>query len=208
MKNYVFLFDLDSTLTCKEILPELARSLGKGEEMKELTEKTMRGELPFKTSFLERVKLLSNIPIDEVQNIIANIPLHHLFVDFIKKNKNSCYIVTGNLDIWIEKLLDRLDMKEHCFCSKAISKNNHLQSVISVLDKELTIKQFVQPTVTIGDGDNDAGLARYSEIAIGFGGVRPIAPSLLRCVHFAFYDEKKCSDFLWQLQRSSDYDNI
>ena len=66
MKNYVFLFDLDSTLTCKEILPELARSLGKGEEMKELTEKTMRGELPFKTSFLERVKLLSNIPIDEV----------------------------------------------------------------------------------------------------------------------------------------------
>ncbi len=203
MKNYIFLFDLDSTITKKEILPELSRSIGKLNEMRDLTEKTMKGELPFKTSFLDRVKLLSQIPIDEVQNIIANIPLNEALVDFITKNKHSCYIVTGNLDIWIEKLLEKLDMKGHCFCSKATMKSNKLRSVVSVLDKELTIQQFVQPLVVVGDGDNDAGMARYAEVAIGFGGVREIAPSLLRVINFAFYDQYKCSEFLWKLQGSS-----
>lgn len=210
MKNYIFLFDLDSTITKKEILPELSRSVGKWKEMRDLTEKTMRGELPFKTSFLDRVKLLSEIPINEVQDIIANIPLNESLVDFITQNKHSCYIVTGNLDVWIKKLLEKIDMKDHCFCSKAIVRNNKLRSVVSVLDKELTIQQFVQPLVVVGDGDNDAGMARYAEVAIGFGGVRPIAPSLLRTIHFAFYDERKCSDFLLKLQRSdysTDYEN-
>ena len=57
-------------------------------------------------------------------------------------------------------------------------------------------KQFVQPMVVIGDGDNDSGMAKHADIAIGFGGVRNIAPSLLLNIDYAFYNDKRCAEFL------------
>ena len=60
-------------------------------------------------------------------------------------------------------------------------------------------KQFVHPIVVIGDGDNDSGMAKLASIAIGFGGVRNIAPSLLRNIDYAFYNDKTCAEFLESL---------
>ena len=68
--------------------------------------------------------------------------------------------------------------------------------MISVANKELIAKQFVQPLVVIGDGANDSGMAKVADISIGFGGVREIAPSLIRNIDYAFYDDKRCADFL------------
>ena len=39
----------------------------------------------------------------------------------------------------------------------------------------------------------------YETFAIGFGGVREIAPSLFRNINFAFYDDRRCAEFLWDL---------
>lgn len=196
MSDYIFLFDLDSTITRKEILPTISERIGKLNEMRELTEATMRGEMPFKTSFLNRVKILSSVNVSEVSEIVANIPLNNAIANFIVENKERCYVVTGNLDVWISKLMNNLNMNEHVYCSKAHIKNDHISQVISVVDKELMVKQFVQPLVVIGDGDNDSGMAKFADIAIGFGGVRNIAPSLLRNIDYAFYDDERCAKFL------------
>lgn len=199
MSKYIFLFDLDSTITKKEILPTISEKIGKLEEMRSLTEATMRGELPFKTSFLNRVNLLKTVEVSEVRNIVSHIPLNEEIAKFIIDNKDRCYIVTGNLDIWICDLMKILGMQNHIYCSKANVNDNYIENVISVVDKELMAKQFVQPLVVIGDGDNDSGMARHAEIAIGFGGVREIAPSLLESIDYAFYDDKRCADFLKSL---------
>lgn len=199
MSEYIFLFDLDSTITKKEILPTISNKIGKLDEMRELTEATMRGELPFKTSFLERVKILSGIDVSEVRKMVSKIPLNEGIVRFIKENSQRCYVVTGNLDIWIEDLMYKIGMKNHVYCSKASERDNRINQVISVVDKELMVKQFVQPLVVIGDGDNDSGMASVADIAIGFGGVRPIAPSLLRNIDYAFYDDVRCARFLESL---------
>ena len=61
MSEYIFVFDLDSTITKKEILPTIAEKIGKLDEMRELTESTMMGIIPFKTSFINRVKLLEKL---------------------------------------------------------------------------------------------------------------------------------------------------
>lgn len=196
MSDYIFLFDLDSTITKKEILPEVSKQINKDAEMRRLTEATMRGEIPFKTSFLKRVEILSQVAVSDVRNIVSQIPLNKNIADFIRENKERCYIVTGNLDIWIDGLMDRIGMSNHLYCSKADSENDKITKVISVLDKELTVQQFVQPMVVIGDGDNDSGMAGLADIAIGFGGVREIAPSLLRNIDYAFYNDKKCASFL------------
>lgn len=196
MSDYIFLFDLDSTISKQEILPTISKRIGKENEMRELTEATMKGEIPFKSSFLNRVELLGAVDVSEVNKLVSEIPLNTEIANFIFENKDRCYVLTGNLDVWISGLMDRLGLNNHVYCSKANVKNDRISQVISVVDKELMVKQFVQPIVVIGDGDNDAGMARHANIAIGFGGVREIAPSLLTNIDFAFYDDKRCAQFL------------
>ena len=199
MSDYIFLFDMDSTITRKEVLPEIAQKINRLDEMRRLTEATMRGEIPFRTSFLQRVKILSDIPVHEVNKIVSEIPLNTAIVNFIRQNSDRCYIVTGNLDVWISGLMKKIGMENHCYCSKADVVNDHIAKIVSVADKELIVRQFVQQMVTVGDGDNHSGMARMADIAIGFGGVREIAPSLIRNIDFAFYDDRRCADFLWKL---------
>lgn len=199
MSDYIFLFDLDSTITKKELLPEISKQINKESEMLALTEATMRGEIPFKTSFLRRVNILSEVAVSDVRRIVSEIPLNQKIAEFITQNKERCYIVTGNLDIWVSGLMEKIGMSNHLYCSKAEQENDKITKVISVLDKELTVQQFVQPMVVIGDGDNDSGMAGLADIAIGYGGVREIAPSLLRNVDYAFYNDEKCAEFLSKL---------
>ena len=196
MSDYIFLFDLDSTISKQEILPAISEKIGKQKEMRELTEATMMGEIPFKSSFLNRVKLLSSVDVSEVNKLVSDIPLNNEIAHFIIENKDRCYVLTGNLDVWISGLMGKLGLKNHVYCSKANVKDDRIAQVISVVDKELMVKQFVQPTVVIGDGDNDSGMARHADIAIGFGGVRNIAPSLLTTIDYAFYDDGRCAEFL------------
>lgn len=199
MSDYIFLFDMDSTITRKEVLPEIAQKINRLDEMRRLTEATMRGEIPFQTSFLQRVKILSDIPVHEVNKIVSEIPLNTAIVDFIRQNSDRCYIVTGNLDVWISGLMKKIGMENHCYCSKADVVDDYIARIVSVADKELIVRQFVQQMVAVGDGDNDSGMARMADIAIGFGGVREIAPSLIRNIDFAFYNDRRCADFLWKL---------
>ena len=196
MSEYIFLFDLDSTITRKEILPTISELIGKQKEMRELTEATMRGEIPFKSSFLKRVEILSCVEVSEVNRLVTEIPVNEEIASFIKDNRERCYVLTGNLDIWISGLMKKIGMENHLYCSKADVINDKISSVISVVDKELMVKQFVQPMVVVGDGDNDSGMAKYADVAIGFGGVRNIAKSLLQNINYAFYDDKRCAEFL------------
>ena len=199
MSDYIFLFDLDSTISKIEILPEISKFIGKEKEIRELTEKTMCGEIPFKHSFLKRVEILGCTDVEVVNRMIAGIPLNEGVARFIRENQDRCYVVTGNLDVWISGLMERLGMENHCFCSKAVVKDGQIDKVVSVLDKQLTVSQFVQPMVAVGDGDNDAEMAQIADIGIGFGGVRNIARSLIETIDFAFYDDEKLYAFLNKL---------
>ncbi len=205
MGNHVFLFDLDATVTKVEILPTVAQQIGFYDEMCELTEKTMRGELPFKNSFLARVEMLKDIPVSRVSDIVEKIPLNEHIVDFIRHNNENCYIVTGNLDVWIDKVVAKIGIPmSHCLCSSASVHDDKLLSVNSVMDKGMAVKQFLVPVVAIGDGSNDAEMIRLADVGVGFGGVRPVAYSLLSNATHVIYDEDRLCRFLHTLNGEQD----
>ena len=199
MSRYIFLFDLDSTVTKQEILPTISKRLGIYERMSELTESTMRGEIPFKQSFLQRVELLKDVPVSEVNEMVSRIQLNNHLVDFIQKNHDRCHIVTGNLDVWIDGVIRKLGMERNTFCSNAIVKNDYIEDVFNIVDKNAVIGQMVLPFVAIGDGNNDAEMIEAAEVGIGYGGVREIAPAVLACASHAIYDEEKLVEFLERL---------
>lgn len=200
MNNRVFLFDLDATVTKEEILPALAEQVGLLEEMQEMTEKTMRGEIPFQSSFLARVEMLKTIRVSRVAEIVEKTPLNEELVQFIHAHASRCYIVTGNIDVWIEELIKRIGLPmSHCYCSSASVSDDYIVSVNSVVDKEKIVKQFVVPVVAVGDGSNDAEMVRLADVGIGYGGVRPVAYSLMCNATHVICDEHRLCSFLHTL---------
>lgn len=200
MNNRVFLFDLDATVTKEEILPALAEQVGLLEEMQEMTEKTMRGEIPFQSSFLARVEMLKAIRVSRVAEIVEKTPLNEELVQFIHAHASRCYIVTGNIDVWIEELIKRIGLPmSHCYCSSASVSDDYIVSVNSVVDKEKIVKQFVVPVVAVGDGSNDAEMVRLADVGIGYGGVRPVAYSLMCNATHVICDEHRLCSFLHTL---------
>lgn len=195
----IFLFDLDSTITKREILPTIAAAVGRGAEMRDLTERCMTGAMPFRESFLSRVELLKDIPVDEVSAAIAEIPVHEELCEFLRERRERCFIVTGNLDVWIAGLIERIGMTGNVFCSHGIVSDGRLLGVANVIDKRLTVEQFVGSLVAVGDGSNDADMISMANVGIGFGGVRNIAPAVLEVCTHAIYEEGKLCQFLKRL---------
>ena len=195
----IFLFDLDSTITKEEILPSISKSINKEDEMRKLTEMTMMGEISFEESFKSRVDMLKDIPVSEVAEKISNISLNQELVKFLNKHKDICYIVTGNLDVWIDKLMKKIGMENNYFCSKALVSNNKITKISKILQKDEVVAKFKDYIVAIGDGSNDYKLLEKANLGVAFGGVRNIAPSLLEVCDYAIYDEKRLAEFLERL---------
>ena len=68
-------FDMDSTLIEAEVIDELAAAAGVGEQVAEITERAMQGELDFSESFRQRVGLLKGLSGDVLQGIAERLPV-------------------------------------------------------------------------------------------------------------------------------------
>ena len=148
-----FCFDLDGTVTTQEILPLISRELDLFDEINLLTQLTLSGQIPFQSSFKLRVRILSSVPISKVNDIVDTVMLNDRIVDFIQSNKDDCYIVTGNLDVWVGKLIEE---KIQCkyFCSNANYEGEQLNSVEKILDKKEAVKALAEDydqIIVIGD---------------------------------------------------------
>lgn len=196
MKN-LFAFDLDGTVTTKEILPIIAREHGIEKKMAILTKKTMDGEIPFDQSFTSRVEMLKKIPISKVQKIVSSVPLSLPILEFIQENKNRCYIVTGNLDVWIKPLIEKIGVPY--FCSKANFKGDTLFGIKNIFRKKNIGSILKKPFVAIGEGHNDVEMLMEANISIAYGEIHPPSPSILEITNYAIYEEKELCKLLRRL---------
>ncbi len=68
-------FDMDSTLIRSEVIDELATEAGVGEQVADITEQAMRGELDFNESFKARVALLKGLDEGALERVRERIQL-------------------------------------------------------------------------------------------------------------------------------------
>lgn len=183
-----FCFDLDGTLTSEEILPRLAKEIGLFEEIATLTRATMEGLLPFENSFRLRVRLLSEVPISTVRGIISDISLEHQLLGFVHENPADCYVVTGNLNVWVEGLQSKL--KCRIFSSDADFDGDKLLGVAQIINKSDAIKILrddYDQIIAVGDGMNDSSLFEAADICIAYGGVHDPVETLIKMADFVTY---------------------
>ncbi len=189
MSSTAFCFDLDGTVTTTEILPCIASELGIADEMAVLTRFTMDGHIPFASSFKLRCLLLGQIPIERVRNIVAQVPLDPKIVEFIQSHSKDCYIVTGNLDIWIEPLIKILGCQ--FYSSKGVFQDGMLR-VANLINKADVIpllkEQGYEKVVAIGDGANDAAMLAQADVGIAYAGVHAPANTALTSSNVLVYE--------------------
>ena len=68
-------FDMDSTLIDAEVIDELAKITGIGEQVAAITEAAMRGELDFRQSFKKRMALLKGFSETRLAEIATQLPI-------------------------------------------------------------------------------------------------------------------------------------
>lgn len=175
-------FDFDSTLMDGETLDIIAKETEYYKEIKEITEKGMKGELDFFESLISRVALLEGMKLKKVNKICESLPIMNGAEETIKelKNKNyKCVCFSGGFKnatlIFVEKL--KLDGE---FSNIFHTKNNILTgkvggemmfsdskgNMLLALQKLLNISY--NDTLVIGDGANDLSMFKYAKNRVAF----------------------------------------
>ena len=175
MKDTAYCFDLDGTVTRDELLPVIASEVGLAEEIGFLTRLTIQGQIPFEMSFRLRCRLLSEIPVATVAKIVDQVPLDEEIAGFIRNDPERCFIITGNLDVWIEKIAAKLGCG--VFSSTAERRaDGRLGPLKNILRKSHAIRELrskFDRLVCIGEGFNDVPMFEEADVRIAYGGVIP-----------------------------------
>lgn len=194
------IFDLDGTVTAEETLPLIAKHFKVEEEIEQLTQETVQGNIPFVESFIRRVFILGKLPVDEVADLLATTRLYPKLVEFIQSHKDICAIATGNLTCWSHKLLAKIGCEY--YCSEAEVENNHVVKLTKILRKEQVVEQYQKDgyrVVFIGDGNNDLEAMRVADVAIAVGTTHFPSKSILPITNYLIFSEEALCRQLNQL---------
>lgn len=178
----LIVFDMDSTLIQTEVIDELADRVGAGEKVREITERAMNGELDFDESLIERVSTLKGLSVEEMQDILENLPFTPGVEDFIRRVKNLGYkvaLISGGFTFFANALKEKLDL-DYAFANELKIVDGKLTgevegTIINANQKELLLKMITQQekisleqVVAIGDGANDLPMLSAAGLGIAF----------------------------------------
>lgn len=185
-----FIFDLDGTITCSETLPLIAKAFDVEAQIADLTERTVRGNVPFVESFIKRVGVLGDFSVSEIDQLLATIPLFENVLRFIADHADDCIVATGNLDVWTASLLRRVGCR--AYCSTARVANDKVAGIDSILRKADIVAELQAEghrVVYIGEGNNDVEAMRLADYSVASGMVHRPANSVMAIADFAVYAE-------------------
>jgi phosphoserine phosphatase len=185
-----FCFDLDGTITKSELLPCIASELGIADEMATLTKATMDGHIEFEPSFRLRCLLLGQIDLQVIHQVVAAVPLDENLLHFIAEHKKDSFILTGNLDIWIQPILQRCGCQAFSSAGDYVNGKLQLNNIINKARALRTIRDELcyERVVAVGDGTNDAAMLDLADVGIAFGGVHSAAQAAIHASRYVIHD--------------------
>ena len=174
--------DVDGTLIAEEVIDLLGREAGCKEEISEITNQAMRGELDFETSLRERVALLKGLPISVFDTVFKFIHLSQNaqeFISILQKKGILVGLVSGGFTPIVERLAEslgisyfsanQLEVKDGFLTGRLVGEIVTGQVKKATLErwrKELGLPK--ERTIAIGDGANDLLMLKSAGRGIAF----------------------------------------
>ena len=175
-------FDMDSTLIEAEVIDELAKAAGVGEQVSEITERAMAGELDFRASFKERLALLKGLDVGVLDSIGASLRLTEgaetLFAE-LKRLGYKTAILSGGFTYFAKQLQAKLGI-DYVFANELEVVDGKVTGVAvePIVDaqrkadllKELAHKEGLrlEQTIAVGDGANDLPMLAIAGLGVAF----------------------------------------
>ena len=175
-------FDMDSTLIEAEVIDELAKAAGVGEQVSQITERAMAGELDFRASFKERLALLKGLDVSVLDSIGASLRLTEgaetLFAE-LKRLGYKTAILSGGFTYFAKQLQAKLGI-DYVFANELEVVDGKctgvaIEPIVDAQRKADLLRALahkeglrLEQTIAVGDGANDLPMLAIAGLGVAF----------------------------------------
>lgn len=181
-------FDMDSTLIQQEVIDELARAVGRYDQVSAITEAAMRGEAPytdFEASLRARVGLLAGVPTTIWSHlrtgIITFTPGARELLRVLKKLGWKTAVLSGGFTPLAQWVKAELGL-DYCYANHLVESSGVLTGelvqgmpIIHATKKRELLDEIAQAegiplenVIAVGDGSNDLLMMHRAGLGIAF----------------------------------------
>jgi phosphoserine phosphatase len=175
-------FDMDSTLIQAEVIDELAKAAGSGDEVAAVTAAAMRGELDFSESLRRRVATLEGLDVGVLDEIAERLPLSEgveRLVSTLKRLGYKLGILSGGFDFFGRRLQERLGF-DYVYANQLEIADGRLTGrvvgrIVDGQRKADLLQEIAEAegislhqTIAVGDGANDLPMLGVAGLGVAF----------------------------------------
>jgi phosphoserine phosphatase len=183
-KKKLLVCDMDSTIVTSETLDDVAGQAGIGEQVSEITDRAMRGEIDFRQALNERLALLNGLS-EESFNDLAETLQYNLgaeaLLEACKKNAIRTVLVSGGFEPIVKVVAEKLGFDRYVCNRLRISDGKLTGEIIEpIVDASTKLGVLMEEceqldikpaqACCIGDGANDLPMLLAVGLGIGFQG--------------------------------------
>ncbi|MCA9519352.1 MAG: phosphoserine phosphatase SerB [Myxococcales bacterium] len=176
------IMDMDSTLIQQEVIVELAKEAGKGDEVHRITEEAMAGKLDFDESLRLRVQALAGLDVavlERVKERLTLTPGAETLAHVLRTHAYKLAVVSGGftpfVEYWRERLglhyafANELEIVDGRLSGRVLGRIVNREAKAAIL-RELAFKEQINPddVIAIGDGANDIDMIVAAGLGIAF----------------------------------------
>lgn len=175
-------FDVDSTLIEQEAIELLAAHSKSAEQVKDITDRAMRGEIDFNQSLLERVATLRDLPesvLDEVSKALKLTQGAKELVEAIHARGGKAAAVSGGFIQLLDPIRTALSLDFAAANTLGLANGKLTGEVVGpivnrqakadyLIEWAETEKLPLTKTIAVGDGANDLGMMEIAGLSVAF----------------------------------------
>ena len=182
-KKRLLIADMDSTIVGCECLDELADFAGMRREVAQITERAMRGELPFEDALRERVAMIAGLPLDDLQRCfderVKLNPGARTLVKTMAADGARCVLVSGGFDFFTGRVAQAAGFHSH-WGNKLIDDGEALTGRVTepILGRDAKLSTLraeaagfgasMAETLAVGDGANDVDMILAAGLGVAY----------------------------------------
>ena len=191
--------DMDSTIVTSETLDELAALAGVGEQVSEITRRSMNGEVDFAAALRERAALLNGLDTKALETTFKSIRLTEgarALVATMKTHGATTALVSGGFTFFTSRVAALCGFDTHRANTLADDGTRLTGVLIEPIlgpDTKLAVLRELaeaqglrlRATLAVGDGANDLPMLREAGLAVAFRPKPIVAAAISNQINFA-----------------------